>query len=414
MLTINYWPEVTGIGAFSTYRAEYLAAAGHQVQVCTTFPYYPEWKVPAAYAGRLHASETRKGVSILRSCAYIPHPPTALKRIVHEASFLVSSLVSAAFQKRPQLLLVVSPPLGLALNAILLGRLWGIPYVFDVEDMQPDAAADLKMLPSWVIRLLYLLESAAYRHAALVTTITHGMRQRIVAKGIPPEKVALIEPRVEDALLSLGPEPGLAFRLQHGLENKFLVTHSGNMGVKQGLEVIVAAAALSRGDESILYLLVGDGAAKAAIERRAALLGLANIRFLPLLSDADFRGLLSATDLFLLTQQKSVSDQLFPSKLVTYLAAGRPVVASVNSSSEAAQVIVESEAGLVVEPEDPHSLLGAIQACRGEDPAARRRNARAYAERRWSCSRVLGQMERTLISVVKARQESPAPEDAAS
>ena len=94
ILSINYWPEVTGIGAFTTYRAEYLASTGHDVEVCTTFPYYPEWKVPPTYSGRLFASETRNGVRIRRSYAYIPSPATSLKRIVHEASFIASVMAS--------------------------------------------------------------------------------------------------------------------------------------------------------------------------------------------------------------------------------------------------------------------------------------------------------------------------------
>ena len=98
ILSINYWPEVTGIGAFTTYRAEYLAAAGHDVAVCTTFPYYPEWKVPPGYAGKLTASEQRNGVQILRSYAYIPNPATSLKRILHEASFIATSLIRAVAQ----------------------------------------------------------------------------------------------------------------------------------------------------------------------------------------------------------------------------------------------------------------------------------------------------------------------------
>src|SRR5579863_8857887 len=120
ILSINYWPEVTGIAAFTTYRAEYLAAAGHDVEVCTTFPYYPEWKVPEDYRGRLISGEERNGVRISRSYAYIPNRVTALRRIIHEGSFVVSTLIRAAFRKRPDALLVVSPPLGLAAPAIIL------------------------------------------------------------------------------------------------------------------------------------------------------------------------------------------------------------------------------------------------------------------------------------------------------
>jgi colanic acid biosynthesis glycosyl transferase WcaI len=410
ILSINYWPEVAGIGAFTTYRAEYLAAAGHDVEVCTTFPYYPEWKVLPGYAGRLAASEERNGVRILRSYAYIPNPATSLKRVLHEATFITSSMIRAFTRKRPDLLLVVSPPLGLAVNAILLSRFWRIPYVFDVEDMQPDSAAELGMLPSWALRLLYRVEKAAYCHAGLVTTLTRGMRNRIVDKGIPADKVELLEPRVDDSLFDIEPREGSAFRLRYGLGNKFLVTHSGNMGVKQGLDVIADAAALNSADDSIEFLLVGDGAACGRIQRRVAELDLHNVRFLPLLDAGDFRGLLAASDVCLLTQQKSVCESAFPSKIVTYLSAGRPVIASVNPDCEIAQTILESRAGKIVAPEDGAALLGAIQEFRGEDLLAYRQNAREYASRRWSSARVLGHLERSLVSAAASETRSLAHE----
>jgi colanic acid biosynthesis glycosyl transferase WcaI len=410
ILSINYWPEVTGIGAFTTYRAEYLAAAGHDVEVCTTFPYYPEWKVPQSYAGRLAASEERNGVRILRSYAYIPNPATSLKRVLHEATFIASSMAVALARKRPDLLLVVSPPLGLAVNAILLSRLWRIPYVFDVEDMQPDSAAELGMLPSWALGFLYKVEKAAYSHAALVTTLTRGMRNRIVEKGIPTEKVALLEARADDSLLDIEAREGGAFRQRYGLENKFLATHSGNMGVKQGLDVIVDAAALNRSDDSMQFLLVGDGAECGRIQRRVAELELRNVRFLPLLDAAEFRGLLAASDICLLTQQKSVSDIVFPSKIVTYLAAGRPVIASVNPNCEIAETVRESGAGRVVAPEDGAALLAAIKEFRGADLEKYHQKAQEYASRRWSSARVLVQLERSLVSAASSLTNSLAQE----
>jgi colanic acid biosynthesis glycosyl transferase WcaI len=410
ILSINYWPEVTGIGAFTTYRAEYLATAGHDVEICTTFPYYPEWKVPPAYAGKLGVSEERNGVRIFRSYAYIPNPATSLKRVLHEATFIFSSLLRAMARKRPDLLLVVSPPLGLALNAILLSRLWRIPYVFDVEDLQPDSASELNMLPSWALRLLYKVENAAYRHASLVTTLTNGMRRRIIDKGIPAEKVELLEPRVDDSLFNIGALEGNAFRRKYGLENKFIVAHSGNMGVKQGLDVIVDAAVLNRSDDSMRFLFVGDGAVCGRIQRRVAELDLRNVQFLPLLDAVDFRGLLAASGLCLLTQQKSVSEIAFPSKVVTYLAAGRPVIASVNPGCEIAQTIRESGAGRIVPPEDGAALLAAIQEFRSSDLREFGRCAQEYANRRWSSVRVLGHLERSLVLAAAPQASSLAQE----
>ena len=410
ILSINYWPEVTGIGAFTTYRAEHLAAAGHSVEVCTAFPYYPNWKVAAEYRGKLASNEERKGVRIFRSYAYVPNPVTALKRIVHEASFIASSMIRAVVRKRPDVLLVISPPLGLAVPAILLSRLWKTPYVFDVEDLQPDSAADLGMLPSWALKLLYKLEKEAYRHAGLVTTLTPSMRQRIVEKGIPENKVELIEPRMDDSLTGISPQEALAFRQKYGLDDKFLVTYSGNMGVKQGLDVIVDAAAMNSLDDSMLFLFVGNGTDCDRIRRRATQMKLHNARFLPVLDETDFRGLIAASGICLVTQQQSVSEVAFPSKIVTYLAASRPIVASVNPNSEVARITQESGAGKVVQAEDAKALSAAIHELRNEDLRELGENARTYASLRWSSARVLGHLEQRLCAVAGSTTDTLAQE----
>ena len=335
---------------------------------------------------------------IVRSRAYVPNQVTSIKRILFEASFIAGVMLRGLVRKRPDVLLVVSPPLGLAAPAILLSRLWSVPYVFDVEDLQPDSAADLKMLPLWAVKLLYKVESAAYRHARLVTTLTPNMRQRIVAKGLAEDKVELLEPRMDESLIDLPPEVGDAFRRKYDLGDKFLVTHSGNMGVKQGLDVIVDAAALGRADESLLFLCVGDGADCERIKRRVADLDLGNLRFLPLLDANDFRGLMSASGICLVTQQHSVAEIAFPSKIVTYFAAGRPVIASVNPQCEVAHVMRESGAGTVVAAEDPAALRDAIDALRRGDLGKAGENAREYACARWSSARVLGELEPCLTA----------------
>lgn len=406
ILSINYWPEVTGIGAFTTYRAEYLAATGHDVEVCTTFPYYPEWKVPADYKGRIVSSEEHNGVRIFRSIAYVPNPVTAFRRIIHESTFVFSSLIRACFRKRPDVLLVVSPPLGLALSAIFLSRVWRRPYVFDVEDLQPDSAADLRMLPFSAVRILYGVENAAYRNAAMVTTLTASMRRRIIEKGIPEQKVDLIEPRTDNSLADLFFSEGDRFRKRYHLGGAFLITYSGNMGVKQGLDVVLDAAVLSRSDVSLLFLLVGNGADSERLRRRAAELQLSNIRFLPLLDEADFRGLIAASGICLVTQQKSISEVAFPSKIVTYLAAARPIIASVNPESEVADITRESGAGKVVTAGDPEALLAAICELREHDLQQLGRNGRSYANRRWAATRVLAHLEEMLVSVATTGKRS--------
>lgn len=406
ILSINYWPEVTGIGAFTTYRAEHLAAAGHKVEVCTTFPYYPNWRVPKEYSGKLALTEERNGVHVVRSRAYIPNPVTPLKRILHEASFVAGAFLRGLLRERPDVMLVVSPPLGLTAPAILLSRFWGVPYIYDVEDLQPDSAGDLKMLPRWAVRLLYKVERAAYRYARLVTTLTPSMRQRLISKGLAEDKVELLEPRMDESLTKLLPEECEAFRKKYDMGERFLVVHSGNMGVKQGLDVILDAALLGRTDDSMLFLCVGDGVECERIKRRAMDLQLDNVRFLPVLDEKDFRGLLAASGICLVTQQQSVSEIAFPSKVVTYLAAGRPVIASVNPDCEVARMIRESGAGQVVPAENPQALIDAIGALRQDGLPQAGVNAREYAYARWSSARVLNELERCIAAAAEPDAQS--------
>jgi len=408
VLSINYWPDETGIAAFNTWRCEYLAAQGHDVTICTGPPYYPKWRVPDGYRRKLVQREVRNGVTILRSWMFVPRVLNTKKRILHEASFLASSFMRALATKKPDVIFAVSPPLGLGLTASALSRLWRVPYIFDVEDLQPDAAVELGMMKKGaVIDLLYRIELHSYMHAALVTTLTEGMRQRIVEKGIDAAKVVLFPARADSSLYTLRERTdGAAFREQFGLLGKFIVSHSGNMGVKQGLEVILEAAAKSREREDIVYLFVGDGAMRPQLEAQAQGLGLRNVRFLPILENELFGEMLAATDLALITQQRVVSDIVFPSKTVTLLSAGCPVIASVNAQSEVAEAVRRSGAGMVLEPEDADVMLAAIQELAGNPQALSRMShaGRRYAIETWDEHRTLPLMEQHFLECVHGKR----------
>jgi colanic acid biosynthesis glycosyl transferase WcaI len=406
VLGINYWPEDTGIAVFNTGRCEYLAARGHDVTMCTGFPYYPAWRVPGRYRGSVLQREHRNGVTVLRSYLYVPTRVTAARRVIHEASFIASSFVRAMASRGPDVLLTVSPPLGLAVTSALLSRMWRIPYVFHVPDLQPDAAVDLGMLPSGrLARGLYAVERLAYHRAALVSTLTEAMRQRIISKGIASEKVVRFPDWADPSLFDVpaGRAGGQRFREEFGLGDRFLVVHAGNMGVKQGLDVVLEAAARSRDRTDVMYLLVGDGAMRPVLRARARVLCLPNLHFLPLQPRERFLDMLAAADVCLVTQQRVVADIVFPSKVVTLLAAARPVVASLNSSSEVARVMSKAGAGVVVPPEDAGALVEVILRLR-DDPATRRsmvERGRAYARAHWDRDRILLQMEAELLGLAR-------------
>ena len=400
IIGINYWPEVTGIAVFSTGRAEYLASRGHDVTMCAAVPYYPQWRVPNEYRGLTFRREQRAGVTIVRCPIYVPSVVTPLRRVLHEASFIASAFVRSLACRRPDRLVVVSPPLGLAVIAAILGRLWRAPYIFHVADLQPDTALDLGMMkPGRVARLLYAVERLAYRRAALVSTLTPAMRARIVAKGVPEAKVVLFADWADPQLFTLAPDAASeSIREELGLGDSFVVLHAGNMGVKQGLDVVLDAADRTRANARLVYLLVGDGAMRSTLERRARAMNLTNVRFLPLLPNDRFLRLLVAADVCLVTQQRTVADIVFPSKILTLLAAGKAVIASVDANSAVARAITDAGAGLVVAPERADDLAEAIETLRNDHGRRRDMGAsgRAYAGRHWERTQTLTYMAETL------------------
>jgi colanic acid biosynthesis glycosyl transferase WcaI len=181
------------------------------------------------------------------------------------------------------------------------------------------------------------------------------------------------------------------------------------MGVKQGLEVILRAAERSRADRNLKYLLVGDGAVRQRLEQNARSAGLDNLRFVPLLPDDRFLDLLAASDISLVTQQKSVADIVFPSKVITLMSSARAVVASASQGSEVARVLKEADGGVLVDPEDSNALLSAIIALR-DNPERRKQlgaNGRAFAERYWEKQKTLSVLESNLLRVASKGKSSP-------
>jgi colanic acid biosynthesis glycosyl transferase WcaI len=404
---INYSPESVGIGPFNSGLAEALAARGHNVTVVCAIPYYPHWQTDPAHRSRLWSEEERNGVRVIRTWLHVPRRVRTLTRIVHELSFAIVSSPFLWETPRPDLLITVSPPLPLGVTACLFSGLSGTPFLFYVKDLQPDAAVDLGMLgrsgpARLAAKLLFAVERTIYRRAALVGTLTEGMRRRIVDKGIPEEHVALLPDWVDQDRYRPLPRQN-AFRERHGLGNRFLALHAGNMGVKQGLETMLLAAERLVDLQGAEFYLVGDGAARPELIREAERMELPNLRILPLQPAGEVPEMMAAADVGLLIQKASVSDIVMPSKLLAMLASGLPVIATVRDDTEVALAIRESGAGIVIPPEDPEVLAGAIRSLH-DDPSLRQamsERAASYALGRWGRDRVLAELVERLETLAR-------------
>jgi len=279
---INYAPEFTGIAPHSVALCEFLHARGHNVEMVTTFSYYPTWTKRPEDRGTLYRSRVVNGVPVHRCWHFVPPQVSALKRILHEATFVLTSSLRCLALARPDAYVVVSPPLLLGAAGWLVGEIKRVPFVFHVQDMQPDAAVGLGMLRAgWFTKALYALEGFAYRSAARVSGITHGMLAKFRRKGVPDAKLIYFPNAISLSHHPAGSARG-EFRAQKGLPlDKFLAVYAGNLGVKQGLDQLIEAARLLRNDR-IHIVICGDGAQRDLLAEQIRTLKLPNISMLPL------------------------------------------------------------------------------------------------------------------------------------
>jgi colanic acid biosynthesis glycosyl transferase WcaI len=373
---INYAPELIGIAPFNRALCEYLLKQGHDVEMVTSFPYYPEWRKRPADRGAIYRTDVLNGVRIYRCWLYVPTKVGSVKRILHEASFVIASFLRVLTLRRPDIFVVVSPPLLLGITAWVMSLLKRVPFVFHVQDLQPDAAIGLGMLrEGWLTRMLYRMESFVYAKAARVSGISHGMLEMFRKKGIPESKLIYFPNGVK--LPPNLPKRG-AFRGKHNIpENAFLAVYSGNLGVKQGLDVLVNAAVLlekplagdtggnradvSAKDSSIRIVIAGEGARRADLAASIARLKLENVLLLPLLPEHDYREMLADADCNVITQQAGSGSFFFPSKLLAALAAGKPVVSVADETSELAKAVASGRFGVNIAPNDPAALAATIR-----------------------------------------------------
>lgn len=346
---INYAPEFTGIAPHTVALCEFLRAHGHDVEALTAFPYYPSWEKRPEDRGHLYRTDRINGVPVHRCWHFVPARVSAMKRIMHEATFVFTSTLRALFLARAHVYIIVSPPLLLGVAGWFTGRIKRAPFIFHVQDMQPDAAVGLGMLkPNWFTKSLYALESFAYRRAGCVSGITRGMLRSFRTKGVPESKLAYFPNAI--ALDGTPPPARGECRQRYGLaDGEFLAIYAGNLGVKQGLDVLLEAAPLLH-ESRIRILICGDGAQRESLARRVRELQLPNVSMLPLQQGRDYRALLVDADVCLITQQAGSGNSFFPSKLLGLLAESKPVVTVAAPECELALSLGEGKFGVNVPP----------------------------------------------------------------
>jgi colanic acid biosynthesis glycosyl transferase WcaI len=405
IISINYRPELTGISVYTTGLAEELARQGDSVDVYTGFPYYPMWAKAVAHQWRWHQRERIDGVTVRRHYLYVPPRPSAVWRMIHELSFVFSTTLGYLAGPRAEVTLIVSPSLFLGIPIALAARLKGSATQFHVQDLQPDAAVDLGMLrPGPLTNLFFWIERLTYKLCNRVSTISGAMRRRVVEKGIPQEKIVVLRNWANDDQVPIV-SVDTVFRREWQLGDKFVVLYSGNMGLKQGLPILLECAEALRAERDIVFLIVGDGGEKESLMQEARARRLNNVQFQPLQPMERLGDLLATADVSVIPQKPGVSDIVLPSKLANILASGRPVIVAAGVETELAHIIRDADCGRVVPQDDPIMMAEAILELR-DDSGLRLcfgANGRRYMEIHLGRAAVLAQFRSELLALASAR-----------
>ncbi len=340
---INYRPETTGIAPYTSDVAEHLAASGHAVTVITGFPHYPAWQLePGEH--RMRAVESRAGVRILRRRHYVPRSQSATRRAAYEATFLVHGALSRP--QRPDVVLGVIPSLSGGLLARYFAARARAPYGLIFQDLMAPAARQSGIGGgARVAGATATLERWATAKARTVAIASDSFRPYLESIGVDERRIVDLP---NWSHLGAPSAYRAATRKRLGWPADYtVVLHAGNMGLKQGLDQVVAAA--RRADvlaTPVMFVLMGEGSQRTALEAQAQ--GIERLRFLPFQAEDEVPNILDAADVFLVSERATVIDMSLPSKLTSYFAAGRPIVAAVPASGSTAREILQAGAGVIV------------------------------------------------------------------
>lgn len=390
LIGYNFTPEPTGIGKYSGEMIEWLANAGYDCSVITTYPYYPYWKVQEPYHKKrfwyLKESATTKSggkVTVYRCPMYVPNKPSGVKRILLDMSFTATAFIKILgllFHKKYDTVITVVPSFQFGLLGCFYKVFKNSKTVYHIQDMQIEAAQDLNMIKSkTIINLLYGVERFIFNNTDVISSISESMVAKIEQKA--HKKVVLFPNWTDTKFFSPIPDKNQLKKDFGFLRTDKIVLYSGAIGEKQGLEGIILAAENFKDNRDVKFLICGSGPYKEKLQKLADSKQLTNVVFFPLQPMEKFNQFLNMADVHLVIQKAKASDLVMPSKLTTILSVGGLALITANSDSGLYQLISKYDMGVLVDAENQQTLnSGILKALTSQDNIQIKENARKYAE----------------------------------
>lgn len=404
IFSMYYWPEPAGTAPYVSLPAEALAESGHEVEVVAGVPHYPSWS--KMQRSPLASHEEHAGVHVHRRQHYVPSEPTTMRRALYEASMTIAAASAGLIPRDADVVVGVVPALASGLAARLAARLWGKPLGLIVHDLMGRGARQAGLSGGdQIAGLVERLEASIARAADRCLVLNESFRDALM---IAPDDAKRFVVALPCAMRDLRDTDRAIARQDLGWgANEFVCLHAGNMGQKQGLSNLLAAVHAARDVSGLKLVFLGDGNDRRDLQAAAREARLANVEFIPSVSDGLYDQFLVAADVLLLNQRPELEDMSYPSKLSAYLSAGRPVIGAVSASSPAGRVLVASAGGTVVPPGEPEAVAAAIRTYAADRIVASRHGeaGQKFARQELTASAMLAKYEKFVIELGGASRE---------
>lgn len=408
LISHNFSPEPIGVGKYNGEMIDWLAKAGYDCTVITTFPYYPFWKVQPPYTNRWYRTETIKypdsgvNLKIYRCPSYIPAKPTGGRRTMQDFSYLLSKFFVVMklmmSRKKFDLIITIAPPFHLAYLGVMLRNVLGGKLLYHIQDLQIEAARDLNLFSNrTVLKVLFKIERNILKSANYTSSISDGMIDRIKTKT---DRDIFFFPNWVDTNKFYPIADRDALKVAAGYDKDDLIClYSGAAGVKQGLDGLLDAAEILLPNKKIRILICTSGPYKDSLELMAKERNLTNVTFLSLQSNETFNEFLNTADVHLVIQKASASDLVMPSKLSTILAVGGASIITANKDTTLYNISNKFDFGYIVEPGNATLLANKILEIKDcKELAQKRINARNYALKYLNIDNIMKRFEQDFLS----------------
>lgn len=358
-LTHYYTPEGNAPATRVSALAERWVKDGHDVTVVTCAPNVPNGVVYEGYGNRWTAKETINGVKVIRVWTYIAANKGTFRRIMNYVSYMVSAFLHCLFMARPDVMIATSPQFFCGWAGVLLHWFRRFPFVLEIRDIWPESIASVNAdLPAGALKIVSWMERIMYRTSDWIVTVGEGYRQKLIhERNVPSEKIDIVMNGVDTEHFFPHPR-NRELLAEFGIQDKFVCSYIGTIGMACGLHVVLDAADILRkeGCNRIVFVLVGDGACREELQKAAKERNLDQIIFTGRRPKQEMPDWIASSDVNLVHLKKTdLFTTVMPSKIFESAGCARPMIIGVDGFAK--KFVLDAEAGFPMEPENAGELV---------------------------------------------------------